>query len=62
MKGKVFVRHLKGININPQLYVITEEGNVQFWSEESRGWLVSGLTEEDFKKRIKSGEFEEVKF
>lgn len=62
MKSNVFARMLKGININPQLYLINDDGSVQFWSEENRGWLVSGLTEKDIEEKLKSGEFKEIPF
>ena len=59
MLGKVFVRLL--IGAQHQLYLISEEGIIQFYSDEYRGWLLSGLTEKELKKRIKAGEFKEVK-
>ena len=62
MLGKVFVRLLKGIGAQHQLYLISEEGTIQFYSDEHSGWVLSGMDEKDLKKRVKSGEFKEVKF
>ena len=62
MLGKVLVRLLKGIGAQPQLYLISEEGTIQFYSDEHNGWLASGMTEKEIKKKVKSGEFKEVKF
>ena len=62
MLGKVFVRLLKGIGAQPQLYLISVEGTIQFYSDEHSGWLASGMDEKDLKKKVKSGEFIEVKF
>lgn len=62
MLGKVFVRLLKGIEVQHQLYLISEEGIVQYYSDEHSGWVLSGMDEKDLKKKVKSGEFKEVKF